>query len=88
MTGFIRQTLAQLFYQIPVKVLSPVLLPDVVLNVIAQDSRTVEQGYLFVALAGGKIDGHLFIPDAVQRGAAAVIGMNPPLDGLLSLIHI
>jgi len=81
-TGFIRQTLAQLFCKIPVKVLSAVVLPDVVLTGIAQDSRAVEQGFLFVALEGGKVDGHLFIPDAVQRGAAAVVGMNPALDGL------
>jgi len=31
-------------------------------------------GSLFVAISGGSVDGHRFIPDAVSRGAAAVVG--------------
>jgi UDP-N-acetylmuramoyl-L-alanyl-D-glutamate--2,6-diaminopimelate ligase len=82
MTGFIRQTLAQLFNKIPIKVLSPVLLPDIPLTGIALDSRAVEQGSLFVALEGENVDGHHYILDAVQRGAASVVGMIPPLGNL------
>jgi UDP-N-acetylmuramoyl-tripeptide--D-alanyl-D-alanine ligase len=37
------------------------------------DSRQVEQGCLFVALPGTRVDGHEFIPEAFKRGAAAVI---------------
>jgi len=41
---------------------------------IAEDSRRVEQGGLFVAVLGSAHDGHGFIPDALERGAVAVAG--------------
>jgi len=41
---------------------------------IALDSRQVQPGYAFVALVGEHADGHAYIPDAIQRGAALVIG--------------
>ena len=37
------------------------------------DSRQVEEGCLFVALPGTRVDGHEFIPQAFKRGAAAVV---------------
>jgi UDP-N-acetylmuramoyl-L-alanyl-D-glutamate--2,6-diaminopimelate ligase len=40
------------------------------------DSRRVEPGFLFAALPGTRADGRAFIPDAVTRGAAAVLA--PP----------
>jgi UDP-N-acetylmuramoyl-L-alanyl-D-glutamate--2,6-diaminopimelate ligase len=41
---------------------------------IVLDSRQVQPGNLFVALIGDNVDGHHFIPQAVQRGAAAIVG--------------
>jgi UDP-N-acetylmuramoyl-L-alanyl-D-glutamate--2,6-diaminopimelate ligase len=46
---------------------------DRVLSGIAYDSRKVQPGQLFVAVRGLRSDGHLFIPQALQQGAAAVI---------------
>ncbi|HOK53929.1 MAG TPA: Mur ligase family protein, partial [Armatimonadota bacterium] len=46
---------------------------DVEINGITYDSRKVEPGTLFVAFKGGTFDGHDFIPDAVARGASAVV---------------
>jgi UDP-N-acetylmuramoyl-L-alanyl-D-glutamate--2,6-diaminopimelate ligase len=43
---------------------------------LAADSRDVRPGFLFAALPGTKGNGAEFIADAVQRGAAAVLG--PP----------
>jgi UDP-N-acetylmuramoyl-L-alanyl-D-glutamate--2,6-diaminopimelate ligase len=40
---------------------------------ITSDSRKVERGFLFAALAGTKTDGARFIEDAVRRGAKAVL---------------
>ena len=40
---------------------------------IAYDSRKVKPGSLFVAVRGFQSDGHLFILQAVQRGAVAVV---------------
>jgi UDP-N-acetylmuramoyl-L-alanyl-D-glutamate--2,6-diaminopimelate ligase len=41
---------------------------------ITSDSRQVTPGALFVACPGLSVDGHLFIPNAVERGAAAIVG--------------
>ena len=41
---------------------------------LVSDSRLVQPGYLFVALAGGTPDGHNYIPAALERGAVAVVG--------------
>ena len=40
------------------------------------DSRQVEEGCLFVALQGTRVDGHEFIPQAFKRGAAALIASH------------
>ena len=40
---------------------------------LAIDSRAVTPGALFIALRGEQTDGHRYIPQAVERGAAAVV---------------
>jgi UDP-N-acetylmuramoyl-L-alanyl-D-glutamate--2,6-diaminopimelate ligase len=45
--------------------------PDI--TAVAADSRRVTPGALFVALRGDNFDGHRFIPDALTRGAVAVV---------------
>ncbi|PIE58537.1 MAG: UDP-N-acetylmuramoyl-L-alanyl-D-glutamate--2,6-diaminopimelate ligase [Desulfobulbus propionicus] len=45
---------------------------------VVTDSRTLEEGDIFVALCGEKFDGHLFVDEAVCKGAAAVIVEQPP----------
>jgi UDP-N-acetylmuramoyl-L-alanyl-D-glutamate--2,6-diaminopimelate ligase len=47
---------------------------DVNINRLAQDSRQVQAGDLFVAIKGLDADGHDFIPDAIRQGAVAVVG--------------
>jgi UDP-N-acetylmuramoyl-L-alanyl-D-glutamate--2,6-diaminopimelate ligase len=47
---------------------------DVSITGIALDSRKVQPGDVFVAFKGLSLDGHKFIPDAIQAGAAAVVG--------------
>lgn len=37
------------------------------------DSRRVREGYLFMAVPGRRQDGYLFVDDAVNRGAVAVV---------------
>lgn len=46
---------------------------DPIITGITADSRKVEQGSLFVALPGTVADGRAFIPQALSRGAAAVL---------------
>src|SRR3989449_593473 len=52
--------------------------PDVTFPRLFTDSREVQSGGLFVALRGGQHDGHVFIPQAVERGAAGVLCERPP----------
>ena len=46
---------------------------DVDITGINIDSRRIEPGNLFVAMRGTQVDGHQFIPKAVELGAAAVL---------------
>lgn len=48
--------------------------PQVEISGIAYDSRLTEPGGLFVAVTGFKQDGYDFAAQAVERGAAAVMG--------------
>ena len=43
----------------------------------AADSRRVEPGDLFVAIVGGRHDGHDFVGEAVEQGCAAVLSQRP-----------
>lgn len=37
------------------------------------DSRQVGEGYLFIPMKGARVDGHDFIPQVIEQGAAAVL---------------
>lgn len=47
---------------------------------ISYDSRKVQPGHIFFALKGEKSDGHRFINNALQSGAAAVVHEQEPED--------
>ena len=49
---------------------------------IFSDSRKVVPGALFVAVAGENTDGHLFIQNAIEQGASAVVGEKPKAANL------
>lgn len=40
---------------------------------IESDSRAVSNGQLFICLRGHTVDGHLYAPEAVEAGAAAIV---------------
>ncbi len=44
---------------------------------IVTDTRTLRPGDTFLALRGERFDGHAFVPEAVARGAAAVVVEQP-----------
>ena len=56
---------------------------------IVQDSRQVTHGAMFVCLDGAHVDGHEFIPQAVAKGAVAIItersNVSVP-DGIAALV--
>ena len=47
---------------------------------LAYDSRAVTQGDCFFATRGTQSDGHDFIPDAVAKGASAVVCEQLPAE--------
>jgi UDP-N-acetylmuramoyl-L-alanyl-D-glutamate--2,6-diaminopimelate ligase len=51
---------------------------DVDVTALAFDNRLVEPGALFFCVTGFTRDGHDFAPDAVARGAAALVVTRPP----------
>lgn len=58
---------------------------------ISKDSRTLNPGELYVALVGETFDGHAFVQQAAERGAAAALvnaAWQPPATCALPLIRV
>ena len=51
---------------------------DVDVTGVNIDSRKIEKGHLFVAIKGTQVDGHRFIPKAIELGATAVLCEDMP----------
>ena len=51
---------------------------DMVINGICFDTRKIKSGDMFVAIRGFEHDGHAFISEAVEKGAACIICEEPP----------
>jgi UDP-N-acetylmuramoyl-L-alanyl-D-glutamate--2,6-diaminopimelate ligase len=47
--------------------------PDLPIVGVSADSRAIAPGMLYVAVRGSQADGHRFVPEAIARGAAAVV---------------
>lgn len=47
---------------------------------VERDSRAVKNGSLFLAIKGERVDGHDYIEQCFQSGAACVVCEKPPLD--------
>lgn len=66
------------------------LAPDVAATAIAgltADSRAVEPGFAFAALAGAKTDGARFVAQALEKGAAAVVS-EAPVDAPVPVVRV
>ena len=46
---------------------------DIDIKGLEKNSKEVKEGYLFVAIKGFSVDGHIYIEDAIKSGAVAVI---------------
>src|ERR671937_102746 len=51
--------------------------PEVEISGLAYSSASVSPGTLFFCVPGFRVDGHDFAPDAVARGAAALVCERP-----------
>lgn len=53
---------------------------------VTADSRTVTPGMVYLAVRGSQADGHRFVPDAVGRGAGAVVVEAPQGAGVPEIV--
>jgi UDP-N-acetylmuramoyl-L-alanyl-D-glutamate--2,6-diaminopimelate ligase len=81
-----RQSLKTLLADLPIPAEVSGEVDGVTITGVQYDSRAVKPGDLFVCLSGINTDGHKYIPNAVQAGAAAVVGTQPA--GALSVPYI
>jgi UDP-N-acetylmuramoyl-L-alanyl-D-glutamate--2,6-diaminopimelate ligase len=56
------------------------------LTAITSDSRSTTPGSVYVAVRGSQADGHRFVPDAVARGAAAIVVESPQQAGVPEIL--
>ncbi|MFZ1447230.1 MAG: Mur ligase domain-containing protein, partial [Candidatus Dechloromonas phosphoritropha] len=57
----------------PRKILDRLAARGIVAVGVADDSRQVRPGYIFLAYPGDLVDGRRYIGDAIERGAVAVL---------------
>jgi UDP-N-acetylmuramoyl-L-alanyl-D-glutamate--2,6-diaminopimelate ligase len=55
---------------------------------IAYDSRRLSDGELFIAIQGFQTDGHRYIPEAIARGAVAVVVDREEIHGAVTTIQV
>lgn len=62
---------------------------DILVAGISDDSRKIQKGDLFVAIAGLTHDAHRFIPEVIKKGAKVVVGEKlPPKSWLKGITYV
>jgi len=61
---------------------------DLTVTSMTDDSRAVSKGSLFVAVKGERVDGHDFVENAKQAGAAAVVAQRSVETGSLPYVRV
>jgi MurE/MurF fusion protein len=59
---------------------------NIPVGAVRDDSRAIEPGDVFVAVRGLRADGHRFAPQAVERGAAALVVEEPVAAGVPQVV--
>jgi len=83
-SGQVAWSVRELFARAGIAPIEPNPIPERIVTCIVDDSRKVTPGSMFVAVRGAGADGHKFIHDAIQRGAAVivkedVVGVSSPV---------
>lgn len=50
---------------------------DFEVTTVTQDTREVVPGAIFIAIVGANVDGHQFVPQAVEAGAKMIVAQEP-----------
>jgi UDP-N-acetylmuramoyl-L-alanyl-D-glutamate--2,6-diaminopimelate ligase len=59
------------------------------ITALAYDSRKAAPGVAFVALRGNRVDGHDYIPKAIEAGVSAIVAETAgPQDGDVPWVHV
>lgn len=61
---------------------------DIEITGVNIDSRRIKEGHLFVAQRGMQVDGHKFIPKAIELGAKAILCEDMPEDKVDGVTYI
>ena len=61
---------------------------DIDITGVNIDSRKIKPGHLFVAMKGTQVDGHTFIPKALELGAAAVLCEDMPQERKDGVVYV
>ncbi|MGI2326676.1 UDP-N-acetylmuramoyl-L-alanyl-D-glutamate--2,6-diaminopimelate ligase [Planococcus sp. YIM B11945] len=69
--------ISQLLYELDTKTRLDPQISELDIEGIADNSKDVGKGYAFVAITGFESDGHQYIEQAIEKGAAIVIGEKP-----------
>ena len=79
MAGFTAGTAMKLTELLNVMEIEEMVGPDgLMISAICCDSRQVKQGSLFFALPGTKLDGLHYVPEALEKGASAIVAEHHP----------
>ncbi|MEN6475727.1 MAG: UDP-N-acetylmuramoyl-tripeptide--D-alanyl-D-alanine ligase [Syntrophaceae bacterium] len=62
--------------------------PEAMFSGVSTDSRSITRGELFVALSGANFDGHAFIDEAVDRGAAGILAMRTVESAAVPVVQV
>lgn len=62
--------------------------PELRITSLADDSEAVRPGSLFVAAPGTHQDGHRFVTDAIEAGAAAIVAEHEVPDATVPVIRV
>ena len=71
-------TLRQLSQDLPAEVAGDADVTAIDVRAVHDDSRKVGPGDVFVAVKGLRSDGHAFVAQAIEQGAAAVVVEREP----------
>ena len=58
------------------------------INKIEFDSRLINEGDMYVAINGVNVDGHDFIPQAIQNGASCIICEKTPDQKVDDVVYV
>ena len=80
------KTLQDILYKVGIEGISGK--PSVTVSLLSYDSRTVQQGGLYIAQKGTQLDGHDFISQAIENGAHSIVCESLPKKCKEGIVYV